>query len=103
MTTTFEIPLPSIPSRFTIVLSGRDLRMQTQYRDTLEGSWLLDITDNRTGEDLICGIPLIPDVDLLEQYATLITGQLILKTPTGETPGFNDIGPGGARLFYVVN
>ena len=100
--TTFEIPLPSIPSRFTIVLNGRDLVMQTQYRDTLEGSWLLDIKDNRTGEDLVCGIPLIPDVDLLEQYGTVITGQLILTTPTGDPPGFYDIGPGGARLFYVV-
>jgi hypothetical protein len=103
MPTAFEIPLPSVPSRFTIVLSGRDLLMQTQYRDTLEGSWLLDITDNRTGEELIFGIPLIPDVDLLEQYSTLIYGQLILKTPTGEPPGFYDIGPGGARLFYVVD
>jgi hypothetical protein len=100
--TTFEIPLPSVPSRFTVVLGGRDLAMATQYRDTLEGSWLLDIKDNQTGEELVNGIPLIPDVDLLEQYATLIFGQLILKTPTGETPGFYDIGPGGARLFYVV-
>jgi uncharacterized protein DUF6983 len=101
--TTYEIPVPAVPSRFTIVLAGRDLAMATQYRDTLEGSWLLDIKDNRTGEDLICGIPLIPDVDLLEQYATLLPGQLILRSPTGEPPGFYDLVPGGARLYYVVD
>jgi hypothetical protein len=98
-----EIPLPPIPARFTIVLGGSDFAMATQYRDTVEGSWLLDIKNNRTGEDIVCGIPLIPDVNLLEQYATLVAGRLILKTPTGEAPGFFDLGPGGARLFYVID
>ena len=101
--TIFEIPLPAIPSKFTIVLNGRDLAMSTQYRATLEGSWILDIRDNRTGEDVVCGIPLIPEVDLLEQYGTVIAGQMILWTPTGDPPGFYDLAPGGARLFYAVN
>jgi hypothetical protein len=76
-----KIPLPSFPATFGIYLNSSLYTMRTYYNDSDEGGWVLDIGD-ANGAPLVCGIALVTNTDLLEQYEYLgIGGKLYVATP----------------------
>jgi hypothetical protein len=91
----YKIPLTNIPMRMITVLAGGEYIFQTQYRDTEEGGWILDIDASSNEAPIIHGIPLVTGVDLLEQYEYLnFGGRLVLYADDRDdsSPGFYDLG-----------
>ncbi|QWA12779.1 hypothetical protein GTU79_08850 [Sodalis ligni] len=88
---TTEIPLTPDNQTFGITLAGTAYQMRLIWRSTL---WYLDLMDS-TGTPLINGIPLVPGVDLLAQYASLNFGyslNVICDFPDQEYPTETDLG-----------
>jgi hypothetical protein len=103
MASVYEIPIIAGPQRFTITLSGAILQMRLIYADAPEGGWVLDIHD-RENQPLIDGIPLVPGVNLLDQYDYLTPGGGLYIVTPGEpdkVPQFNDLG-NSTKLFWVI-
>lgn len=96
MTTSFfEIPLEPKPMDFVVRDNvDRSYRFLTQYRETNEGGWILDIDDDNTGEKLVYGIPLVTGLDLLWQFNHLnIRFHLLVDCRGGRTtPTFESLG-----------
>lgn len=82
MTTITQIPIQqSVPQQFGVYLNKVRYVFRLFYVDTDEGGWELSIGDSN-GNPLACGIPLVTNCDLLEQYEYLgIGGQLYVATP----------------------
>lgn len=103
MTTAYEIPLTATPQSFSITLGG------TQYNVTLKwnvsaGVWVIDLADV-DGNPVLCGVPLVTGVDLLEPYGYLnFGGQLFALTDNAPDtpPSFTDLGD-TSHLYWVVS
>ena len=102
MSLTLLLPLQPYPVRFTVRMADRGLVMATQYRDGLNGCWILDIDDDDAQVPLIHGIPLVTGIDLLEPWHYLLDGSLYVIDDNGkDAPGFEDLGV-SAQLYYVT-
>lgn len=99
---TFQIPLSPQPESFSISLGGVQYNLRVTWC-TQDSAWILDIAD-ANDVPIVRGIPLIPGVDLLEQYAYLgIGGMLIMRddaNPNGDAT-FTNLGV-TSRLFFVT-
>ena len=60
-----EIPLTADNQQFRIQLGTVTYTLRVLWRDN--AGWIMDVMDN-AGEPLLTGVPLVPDVDLIEQY-----------------------------------
>lgn len=70
----FLVPLENIPKDFVITVGDRDLNVICKWNDSLDAGWMIDIRDDISNTNIICGIPLVTGVDLLEQYEYLGLG-----------------------------
>lgn len=127
MSTVFQVPLVASPQTFTITLAGVTYTMTLMFHsaygavsgapvgvdqdvptsivDTndLDG-WALDIGD-ASNNPIVCGIPLIPGIDLFYQYAYLGFGGSLVVLVDGNpdaVPDFAGLGTTG-RLYFVTN
>lgn len=101
--TTFEIPLISMPQKFSVSLAGVTYNMTLRW--CAPGQfWCLDI--NTVNDDSIrSGIPLITGADLLESFGYLnFGGQLIVTTDfdAGAPPTSDNLGA-QSHLFFVTS
>jgi hypothetical protein len=104
VTTFFQVPLQAAPQRLTITLAGVQYTLTLQYRNTVEGGWILDIGDSNNNP-IVQGIPLVTGADLLAQYAYLgFGGQLRVQTTSNPdaVPTFENLGTDGL-LWFVTN
>ncbi|MFC0228685.1 phage baseplate plug family protein [Serratia aquatilis] len=95
-----EIPLSPINQQFSISLGGQLLNMRINWCD--DAGWILALIDS-TGDTLINGMPLVPEVDLLEQYAHLgINGSLFVVNDIAaeEYPTKTNLGI-SSHLYFV--
>lgn len=93
MTTTVEIPLISMPQRFTITLAGVSYNMILRWNEPGQ-FWGLDILD-QNDEDILTGVPLITGANLLEGYDYLnFGGALTVSTDydVGAPPTSSNLG-----------
>jgi hypothetical protein len=123
---TFIIPTSAQAQIFTIQLAGVTYNMRLTYHTVdggLEGvapsgydsdsdqvidlnnlsNWTLDIFDVGNNP-IVCGMPLIPGIDLLYQYQYLkLGGALIVSSPPDfdRVPSFTDLGT-VSQLYFVV-
>lgn len=99
----YEIPLSPNPQSFTISLSGTEYRLTVQWRDAEGAGWVVDIADT-SGNPIIQGIPLVTGVNLLDQYAYLISGVLWVQTTADPdaVPTFDNLGI-GSHLYWYTN
>ncbi|MCX5495362.1 hypothetical protein OSH11_11640 [Kaistia dalseonensis] len=103
MTTTYEIPLSATPQTFSITLGTTQYRLGLAYLDTIEGSWILNISDT-DGNSILAGVPLVTGHDLLEQYAYLgFAGALYVATDADldAVPTFENLGTSSHLYFQV--
>ena len=128
MGTYYEIPLIASPQTFTVTLAGTAYTMTLMFHsaygavagaptgidqdvptaiidtNNLDG-WGLDIADS-SNNPIICGIPLIPGIDLLYQYAYLSFGGSLFVTVDGNpdgVPDFAGLGTTGHLLFWTTS
>lgn len=120
----FEIPLIASPQTFSITLVGATYTMSLNYRKANAGvldaptgadpnvagavidtnnldNWVLDISDS-AGNPMIFGIPLIPGIDLLGQYAYLNIGGQLTVAVSGDpvaVPDYAGLGTSSKMLF----
>lgn len=93
----YEIPLTTTPfdqKTFKLTLDGErniNILLKLRYYDLYE-LWVADVCDNSTGEELITGMPLVPGIDLLEQYSYLNIGsaQIVAVGPTTQEQPDNE-------------
>lgn len=93
--TGFVLPLrPSTPQEFVTQLNGVSYTLRTRWL-TPSSCWVMDIGDV-DNNPMVGSIPLVPGVDLLEQFGYLgIGGALVAyntQGPPDMVPGFNDLG-----------
>ena len=87
----YEIPLTTKPfnqKNFKLTLDdvrNPNILLKLRYYDLYE-LWVADVCDNSTGEELITGMPLVPGIDLLGQYAYLNIGsaQIVAAGPSSQ-------------------
>ncbi|TXN33896.1 hypothetical protein [Methylobacterium sp. WL19] len=99
---TYEIPLVPQPQIFGIQLGDVNYRLRFAYADTLEGGWLMDI-NTEGGDPILCGVPLVPSINLLAQYAYLgLAGGLMVTNKEDEAamPAFAALGT-TSKLYFV--
>jgi hypothetical protein len=104
MTTIYRIPFqPEKRQTFSVRLT-RDVQVELKFEYLnldVDPCWIMDISD-RFRNQLVCGIPLLPGQNLLEQYEYLDLGvtMFILNTidqdvvPTWKTMGVD------ANLYF---
>ena len=98
----YEIPLSGEAQRMTVPLGGVSYRLTFQYRDAVEGGWIMDIADE--GDNPIaCGLPLITGADLLGQFEHLGIGGVLAINTDGEdsAPTYGGLGT-SSRLYWVT-
>jgi hypothetical protein len=98
----FEIPLISAPQKFTISLAGVAYNMTLRWND-LGQCWCIDIAD-QSNTSLVSGLPLVPGIDILEQYEYLgIGGQLVVSTDYDKLapPTSSNLGS-QSHLYFVT-
>ena len=79
MSTAYEIPLTPSPQTFSASLGGTVYQI-TLLWNSVGGFWVIDIADQNGGV-ILQGIPLVANVDLLEQFAYLgFGGKLVVQT-----------------------
>ena len=127
MSTFYQIPLVASPQTFSITLAGVTYTMTLMFHsaygavvgapvgvdqtvptaiiDTndLDG-WALDIGD-ASNSPIVCGIPLIPGIDLFYQYRYLGFGGSLVAAVDGDpdaVPDFAGLGTTGA-LYFVTD
>lgn len=95
-----EIPLTADNQRFRVSLGEVNYTLNVLWRD--DAGWIMDVMDNG-GQPLLLGVPLVPDVNLLEQYPDLgISGALIVMADQGapEYPTKTNLGA-ASHLYFV--
>ena len=100
----FEIPLTPAAQTFSISLGGTSYQLTLMWRDATMGGWFLDIADAASNA-IISGVPLVPGVNLLEQYAYLgIGGGLVVQTDNDPdaAPTYDDLGV-TSHLYLVTS
>lgn len=98
----YEIPLSPEPQTFFIDLAGTTYRLTFKWCEVM-AAWVLDIA-TAAEVPFIMGIPVVPGVDLLKQYAYKgITGSLFVQTldDSNAMPTFDNLGA-GALVFFVT-
>lgn len=96
-----EIPLSSGNQTFQVSLGSTTYMLRIIWRDV--AGWIMDVQDS-SGAPLLCGVPLITGVNLLEQYPELgINGALTVDISKGEPeyPTATNLGA-GSRLYFVL-
>jgi hypothetical protein len=105
----YEIPLIDPPQLFSISLNGVTYELRVLWREVRDpdgnqlGGWTLDIV-GEDGVTILVGIPMLPGLDLLAQYAYLnIGGQLFVQNDSDWTqpPTFGDLGK-TSHLYFVA-
>jgi hypothetical protein len=66
---TYTIPFSNSPEQFSITLSGTDYFIKNQWNDIAQ-LWFIDILD-ADENPLVCSIPLVSGVDLLDGLSYL--------------------------------
>lgn len=91
-----ELPLTPGAALFTVSIKGREFRFRLAYANTAEAGWFVDIGDGESNA-LVCGLPLLPGMNILGQFAYLGLGFGLLVSVTGKgdlPPTFEDMGAG---------
>jgi hypothetical protein len=97
-----EIPLIPDNQEFRVTLGEVNYTLRVLWRD--EAGWIMDVMDSGA-QPLLMGVPLVPDVDLMEQYPELgISGALIVMTDNGapEYPTKTNLGSSSHLYFAQV-
>lgn len=97
-----EIPLTADNQQFRIQLGTVTYTLRVLWRDN--AGWIMDVMDN-AGEPLLTGVPLVPDVDLIEQYPEMgISGVLAVLADKGapEYPTKTNLGSSSHLYFAQV-
>ncbi|CCV60945.1 hypothetical protein AB8899_12295 [Yersinia enterocolitica] len=97
-----EIPLTANNQFFNIALGEISLNLRLVYRDV--AGWIMDVRDSG-GADMLCGVPLVVGVDLIEQYPELgINGVFAVLSDDSreEYPTKTNLGT-GSHLYFVQN
>ncbi|MBW7622363.1 hypothetical protein LDJ78_24045 [Citrobacter portucalensis] len=97
-----EIPLSADNQTFRVMLGDINYTLKVVWRD--EAGWIMDVMDSGA-QPLLMGVPLVPDVDLIEQYPELgISGALIVITDNGapEYPTKTNLGSSSHLYFAQV-
>jgi hypothetical protein len=97
--TASEVPLTPNNQQFRIQLGNATLTLQVIWRDA--AGWILDVMDSG-GSPLLLGAPLVPGLDLLEQYPELgIGGALMVSCDNGapEYPTQTNLGSFSHLIF----
>ena len=101
--TRYEIPLGPSQRTMTIALQGGVYQLRFFYADAPEAGWTLDISDS-VGNPILCGVAVVPGVDLLSPYAYLgIGGKLFVVTDQadGSPPSYSSFGV-NSHVYYEV-
>lgn len=69
----FELKVYSFDQQFNVALGENFYRMTLRWCDALEGSWILDISDQEDNP-IVHGIAVVGGVDLLSPYRYLNIG-----------------------------
>src|SRR5580700_1111607 len=104
MASYFQVPLQAAPQTFPVTLAGIQYTLTLQFRNTVEGGWILDIGVSNNNP-IVQGIPLVTGADLLAQYSHLgFKGALWVQTTNDpdEVPTFENLGTDGL-LWFVTN
>lgn len=100
--TIYEIQLSPANQSFQLQLVNTIYNFLVQWNSQTE-TWQIDISDN-SGAPIVTGIPMVGNVDLLEQYAYMgIGGALIASTDNAPDmpPTFENLGTTG-HLYFVT-
>ena len=99
---TYAMPVQPFPVQFKVTIRDVVYVFATQYRETPEGGWLLDIF-GVDQQPQARGLPLVAGLDLLYQFNHLALGFALVvlcldgrTTPTYESLGVED------RLVLVM-
>lgn len=97
----YQIPLQPYAQSLTVTLNNTKYQLVTQYRNTVNGGWIMDIND-QYGNSIIAGMALVTGVDLLQQYYSFgIGGGLFLVPDVGDAaPGYADLGV-TCQLWFI--
>jgi hypothetical protein len=98
----FLIPLVNTPQQFNITLGEQDLIIVCKWNDSPDGGWVIDILDDITNAPIICNIPLVTGVNLLEQYDYLgFNTKLVIYTDgdANAVPTLDNLGV-DSNLYY---
>jgi hypothetical protein len=101
MSTAYEIPLQAKAQTLSVILNGTTHNMTVVWNDNAQ-CWVLDV-DDVNGADVLSGIPLIGNTDLLSQFEYLgLKGKLIAQTDHDPAipPTFENLGSTG-HLYFV--
>jgi hypothetical protein len=86
-----------------VSLAGIQYQLTVRWNDVNE-SWIIDIADNN-GNPILSGVPMVTGADLLEQFAYLGIGGMLLAQTSSDTdavPTFTNLGSDG-NLYFVVS
>jgi hypothetical protein len=95
-----EVPVTARPQTFTLTISSTVYTIK-QYWLKPAQCWVLDFGD-QSGAPLLCGIPLVPGINLLRQYQYIIPGMLFVVTDDAipdTIPDFTHLGITG-KVYY---
>ena len=95
-----EIPLTADNQQFSINLGSQQLRLSFIWRDI--AGWIMDVHD-LAGNPILSGSPLIPNVNLIEQFPYLgIDGWLVVSSDaeSGEYPSKTGLGT-LSRIYFA--
>lgn len=102
MSTNFEVPLQPQPQQFSVQIGTVTYQLTVVWNFVAQ-CWVLDIAD-RSGNKIICGIALVPLLDLLDQFEYLNLGFRLYATSDFDpnaVPTFDNLGTTG-HLYAVV-
>lgn len=95
-----ETPLSADNQEFRIALGNNTFTLRVTWRDV--AGWIMDVMDG-AGQPVLLGVPLVPGVNLLEQYPELgINGALVVMADNGapEYPTKTNLGT-GSHLYFI--
>lgn len=98
----YEIPLSAKPENFSITLNDVSYNMRSRWSNP-QSCWVIDMASSEN-VPILQGIPLIPGVDLLEQFAYLgIGGAMYAQVDhdADAVPSFENLGTLG-HLYFVT-
>lgn len=102
MATVYEIPTSPKPQTFSITLSGVQYQCALRWNVTA-ACWLFDLRDS-SGALIIGSVPVIPGVNLLEQFDYLeLGGTLVAQVDydAAAVPTFDNLGSTG-HLYWIA-
>lgn len=94
-----EIPLSPDNQQFRILLGDKIYTLRIIWREL--AGWIMDVMDSG-GTPLLCGVPLLSGVNLLQQYPHAgIVGRLIITTDKGapDEPDKTNLGRNSHLIF----